>query len=1444
MFIKIFYDDKVINLKYIEGDFDLKKKTSTKKGGDEEDEKDIEDKSFDDFLENIDFDENQITKKVEKKPIKKFDKSKSSNIIIYPEDNIYDLKEKIFLSTGIQPYKQLLYIKSGKIFIPLYYEIELENKTLLKFEPPNLEKFQKNKKNENSFFGFEINSKFYQNQESFRIKNFEKNFIMDILVQKYSDEIYLENFDDYFTKDLIEKLSTSDSYVREQIYFSFVVLYFPYMSLSIFNHVILNGGIFQNFELDQNDLIIKYDLQKKIRSISEEKSDVEVGSSITSSTIVVEGNAILNIRNLFDLFSLSEEVPYCHAVILNQNKKVLLQKTYKDYDYKSFDQFVFLDSFTTIIHIGNTKERSSSRGKSTNMLDIYLILSIQSNGKCLIKSIWREDYYFSIEDIFQICKTFANPIIDIINNFDSKIFNDQRRLYKISRVTGKIKNMNLNLYWQVMLTENDKLLITKILNEFILAGIFRKRDSSLKIIGSYTFLKGMFTIDQKIDEFFEKQTSNDFLIYSNENLKNYYENLINQFHQFNIIHRFSDIRFEIINIKESEIEFFFRYVYALILMMKEILDKNSKKVEKSDKKDGKRLILMREQDPKLFDFRRLYGTNSSIYSVKCQKQHQPLYLINPSKKEMEDAKKDAKNNYERKNGVVMYYNFTKKSEAYYKCTDPVFSYLRFLTGIHPKDYCLPCCQKMPTTVENRSNVTSYKQQIHKTCMTDFRFIGKKETINSRYVMNYNKPIEPGRIAYLPEDTLNILFYDIYTRTSKGINTELIKKNSDKRSKTKKIIKDEESEENEKDKNKKLKENEENEENKKDDKKLSTKKRLKEEKKTQSDYCIYGVQQDLPNISNIGLLFIFANVLELNFTDFIVDVTKKINNSPNLFPQLLDGRIYKFFPNHSILIEYININFNLSDQLSNQYISQENWNNIFKSIAEIYYNIQIIIFIDTSHEYEEQNSDFKLELPGKINSHQEILLLDNYKKVVVIKKITNSGKIYFYPIYDISLFNYYKNGQIKSKFLKNSNLSFIKNMTRFFISKNFNQFQFLHLQIINDFIKSNLKYFIKMQYINKHNLCYAIILTNSEKNKNIFIPIFDSQPIFEIAHITKVLILGKDNFEEEILDIFIEDFNNFIKKDQTKNNLILKKNYKLIYDKKIIGYEINKLNFYLTSVNKNSELEKIQEKILRYHPDEINMVISSNQQSNIEYNSFYKVYEFQLLLWEFNIYFSKQKNTKIRKEINGFFDNKTFQNNNTSLEFYNFLIQNNISQQDIKLLMAQYKTSNNFTHFIDMTNSYRYNFDHQYIDDLHNKSYKEIIEELNYIGSQILYFDTPHLTNFPNILNACQNENGSYVYLRNTTDIRVSEKQEVKNLFDKSVEAKVQQKLNKESTKEYCMKHKLIIPQKDFEEFIKIIAYNIKNPLLKNFFLFSEIVGTVEIFNFIIRPNEEIFISFV
>jgi hypothetical protein len=510
--------------------------------------------------------------------------------------------------------------------------------------------------------------------------------------------------------------------------------------------------------------------------VNEKKMDVPLYVSITYSVISVTEHYILPgsivyLRNLFDVFSLNDIVNYIVCNIEVNGRPVLLTKKYKQ-----------------------TKILSTKLSINTIMLNIqipnqgYISLIINKNGNYKIESRWREDQSLNFSMIYAQVEQYIKPVIEKINTFGKMVSSNPLTI--IRNDNSVFTDINISMFWKFNMSKLKFNNVKDILDTYIKAGIMSKSTSGISLSHDYYFTKGMYKYDMGRYKLLNP-VQNQYTYLTDGSVKNRHEMLITKRKHLSITHRFSDIKIEFTGLKEQEYITFYVYILRFLESIPRIKgDRNNVSIKK--------LKQLKEKDPALYDLKKLYGSKLN-YSKLCQQQKQPIMYNEPGKDR------------------IKFWNYTTNEPAFYGCPNPKYPHINFIVNKHPKNFCLPCCYKLPSS----ENGMSKKGKLFKTCMEDKVYItDKKNLAKSRHVLGYGRDIDVGRLSKLPENTLEPLFYDTFSTSIAGIDEEC-----------------------EKDKG----------------------------------YYLFGVPQNISNVSNIGFLFCASHVNGKNIIDFVSISINKISS---------------------------------------------------------------------------------------------------------------------------------------------------------------------------------------------------------------------------------------------------------------------------------------------------------------------------------------------------------------------------------------------------------------------------------------------------------------------------------------------------------------------------------------------------------------------------------------
>lgn len=730
-----------------------------------------------------------------------------TGVNIYPEDKYTELKEKIYISTGIPPYRQhLFYYDQNRVQTP--YKIYSDG-----IYPVDIRVMASNVHSAQSIHGIPIDKYLYDSRADVKVEALDvfQTLGTSLPLNNRIFVVDLGAFTNPLRTQLIDLLK--DTYQFELLYYGTVLKYWPQLTMDCF----------RDYIADENDLPHKYpDLAPNInilRSIYKTESGIVNGNykhmqkllaltngtvslAITQMTAQVNGNRVmLNIRNLFDHFRATKCIPEIHAWIETENKKYLLVKRHvqaADINFPSGTVMRTGITFAISLRKSDQDTFHSKKAAATAQTEQarYLFLNIWPSGRYHIKTIWNEEDELGFDEILSVMKKFVDPIITEINSLGHFAFISAGRLQPLSKSTITYHGLNVCMFWKRVMTDSTYKLVKALWEPYFRGRIVSSRNVQQFDKYEFTLRKGIYQFDNSAIERIVAASSN-------VSFSNYYSYLSNQAvkqkwdqnYEGRVVrmsHRTTDIRIEIVDIRE--LEFQTAYIYILGFIYGAIADSTIKASLESvrDYTDVKKLRKLRERDPELYNLKK-YGSKK-VYSIICQNQRQPIIYTEDELRQMSAKEKIA---------LTKYWNFTLQKPAWYGCPNAAYPHLSFMVGAHPKHYCLPCCNK-----KTREDDESRKTKVNTVCLEHHVWSNDTDDgVLSRHVMNYGKDIDVGRLSKLPQTSLKNLLYDTLA-TDTSTNS----------------------------------------------KKLA--------------YYLYGVPQHFPGVENLGIIYAIAEGLDIEVGEFV------------------------------------------------------------------------------------------------------------------------------------------------------------------------------------------------------------------------------------------------------------------------------------------------------------------------------------------------------------------------------------------------------------------------------------------------------------------------------------------------------------------------------------------------------------------------------------------------
>jgi len=1367
------------------------------------------------------------------------------DISVFQEDKVSEFKEKLFLITNIPIYRQHLWNEHKEHTYSMSY-ILYQHDIRVYVDINVAIKLFMNKNPANKVEGVPVNMELYGDKDAISvIANDEFRILKDTYEIRGTTHYKIIDANDFLLpiKEILEKMISPNKnqfdLSFEIIYYSFVLKYFPMMTLSVFVEYIMNESLMVDYFPEiAFDAEKKYDMYVCQQHIIKEKNHIveceknnisstigkkvalvrgRINSSIVDMTLNIFHNALrqelIFIRNLFDEFSTTVYVNFIQACLLHNNQKILFKKIYK-----------------------KCKDHADKTPLNSIMFKIYLnrettehiTLILFGNGNYQIKTSWREENNYGFKDIYEIVEKLTNPIIDKINSYGAKVL----RHYNIPKITWDniiFTNISMVLFYKCDVYDESFKMFKDILKIMEKGKIIEERKIDLGIL-HYYFLKAMYRFDShRIEKMVN--LSNHYEHLTDAAIKTKWDSIFIKCRILRMTKRFSGIKFEINGMRREEYDIFIDYILYILY----VFTTSKKKPVETLRIVTKKLTSLKEQDPVLYDFKKKYGSDI-IYSKICQKPFQPLLLSKTGYAQLEP---------EDKKRVLKWMNFTTQEDAYYYCPNPKLPYVRFKINIHPKGYGIPCCQKINIS----SDLDNPNRIIHDIILKDGVYLKEKKlkTI-SRYVSTYGKDIEIGRLSKLPEDSLETLFYDVDLVTEEECQTDL-----------RYYL-------------------------------LGVPQHMQNIDYLGYLFCLSNVldktiEELISDTINVlkNNPYIFRTLLNGSLNKYFTSQEEFITTIKTIFisKDALSGLIGKDInlKSKSVVNKCFECHFNW-------------WNNTFMDIAKYCFEINTIIFEDKGTDEE-----ISMIIPPALSDINDFII-DSHTNIIVVRKNKTSVftqsrvqtivQCYYYPVIMVNKELFFKTNIIDRKLFTNNSsiIHNIKQMMNTDMEKP--SHECADLIMVKKFSKYSLsqeskykaipRYKICLLYISKSNLCYAVILYTP--GAKIYVSICASYYKPGEYELCFKPYLRKNASTCQTFIKFMKNYNYWIaiesdKAGLTLSNISLKRPltervtpiypyididswielrnpHKMDKNGLIIGFYCKFLPYYFSPINKSKaiRIKNIQFTLMLYDPDIINDVIfkespliSDMRCTNIE-ETIYRHYLYQLLVLEFMDMFNDERNLIVRKKIYTLLNKKNIAKHAKNLKKdIHTIIQNyyrivypkdsvldpkstgmeifqDPATEDFKKILEHMsvavqsrKTSKQL--LCDVKQDI-YNFDRMTMNKIKSLDKSHIMIELHKIAKKITYIESKismEKFSFPNVYLSCIN----YYKLAKNTKIPLPG---------------------------YCCKQKLRISKKKLSDYLELLAEDLMDPLKERYLFdvaFSE--KTRKYLKFTRRAHESIEISF-
>lgn len=997
--------------------------------------------------------------------------------------SIYDLQSVIYDITNIPIINQHIEQKINKGYKNIQYNIE-NTKLLINLDSSlnNLLLLDNAK-----LYDIPLDINFINNRHLYTIKEFSKiKKLSNIEIEK-DLEIDVFNISDFITnKEYLYNQLKNDDENMNSIYHGFVERYFAFFTLEMFKYYLQSYNIidlYPSLYIDKKSIKDKLQLLNKFESIKVKNSktinnykndinklNIKIESYQTTKNIllqdvfnVIELSKFSNIHKIECRININDKIVYLEKINMLDTKyhtnKLILEKNKID-----FNCILFL------ITINNKKFK---------LVDNTIEVIIDEFNNIYLTFFPNE--IFKLEEYKTVIEIEINKIIHKLN----KILN--LGITVINKYNIKILSIDADL------TLNNNILkisyqdLLKIIQNNLYLDYYKILESD-EVSNRLEIKLKYCDINSNINENKLNSLSDNYFGFNLDPV------LISKYEfavylcKIALQIRVEDIKINFININMNE------YEYINEFFIKLLTNSNIKKEKTNiDLLNANKIKILKETDPNLYIINK--SNSKNLYSRKCQSSKQPI-IVNV---------KDIKS----KKNVVKYWNFTKHKPEYYSCENKKYPYIKFLTGIHPNNYCIPCCKKKAA---DDVKIHSSYQNIHNTCMSKFSYAKNEETVvevKSRYIINYSCKfiLDSERLMEIPATLKKIFNCKYEINDSKDDTLE----------------------------------------------------------NCNTTYYIKGINQNSVNVKNIGIIHILSQVMNKNLFDTINTINQFLMRNPNIINNLLNGKILNYVSNIKDLIKLINRTFLNNIELID-YIVFELWNEFFIDISK--YLGYIYIIIDEEDIDAVNDCKLKLLLSDNIkNSYDYIRNNNNYQYVLICRRYIDNN-VYYYPILKLNYKEYYHDNTLYKIVFKHDDQIILKlnNIVKTSLEQIKTKIN-ISLDQIDNFILFNDKYKIVKYYINKNKIIYSILIQINKREEYIYMNI-DNKEISDITYKESLksklysydpINMQKYNLRYKNVLLFIREMNEYV---FYQNKYSYSDSFYKLYMNNLIKNNIKNTNKYL------------------------------------------------------------------------------------------------------------------------------------------------------------------------------------------------------------------------------------------------------------------------------------------
>ena len=723
-----------------------------------------------------------------------------SDLAVYPEDTVFDLRLKLRLASGVPPYRQHLFLYANEEGPVLPYQVTVDGapiavdwRALARQAAPAGEREAAPAGAPALVAGLAVEPRLEERREGLRVTALDTHTLLAPvpgirITRAYFVDLYAVVPPLGAAERPRDNLAAvlRDRYQFDLLYYGGLLKYWPQLSPDACNLALTEpgkvGAVYPALDPSPGALQARFaaeqvlaDAALRWRPAAARGGRAPV--AVTSAAVWVAPAAVqmrVAVRNVFDWIPTGPRVAAVRArfevdaallaeagpagpegrrgglVPVTATKRHVL--SYAPQSASAVDWFVAhpprRDSVSFALARGAAGQHLADLGARAVP---FAYLTVHADGAYEAAANWREDDRVGFDAVAAEVSAAVAPTVADINAMGAAAFPVGGELALAGRTATApgvaLGAITASAYWPYALSTAAFREVKDRFRAYEKAGLVGIRGLQQAGAYSFAFRKGIAAYDPRLADRATFGFANQYAWLTDAAVAARWAAAF-QGRAVRVFHRATDLRIEVVRASSlAEFELIRRYMFAFLDGLlagpgRLAMLAPARGPEPSGTAASQRLRRLQERDPDLFDLKK-YDRAATVYSVLCQSGRQP-HVYDEAEVGLLGAKRRAR--------LVKYWNFTENGPAFYECPSPRYPHLSFRAGQHPLGYCLPCCKKTQAAAGSHAALTN------EGCLAR-RAYAASEGAGSRHVLIYGKPVPVGRASGVPREVGEGLFLD-------------------------------------------------------------------------------------------------------------------------------------------------------------------------------------------------------------------------------------------------------------------------------------------------------------------------------------------------------------------------------------------------------------------------------------------------------------------------------------------------------------------------------------------------------------------------------------------------------------------------------------------------------------------------------------------------------------